>query len=172
MVDQEGMEPVEEQEKGGKSKIKLIIIGVAVIAVIGAAVGALFAFGILGSGGQSDADPALEPEQIVGSADPTKVLPTVPLESFVVNLSDAEQSRFLKVTIVIELTREDLAEEVEKRTQKIKDAVITLLSSKSVAQVRDSKGKLKLKQEITLRLNEILGGNSVSEILFTEFIIS
>ena len=172
MAEQEGLEPIEEQEGGGKSKKKLIIIVAGVVVLLGVVVGALFAFGIIGGGGQTDEMAPPDAEQPVKSADPTVVLPTVALESFVVNLADVEQTRFLKVTIVIELTQEDVAEEVEKRKQKIKDAVITLLSSKSVAQVRDSKGKLKLKQEITLRLNEILGTNSVSEVLFTQFIIS
>jgi flagellar protein FliL len=169
MADNDGIEPVEEQKSGGKKK--LIFIAAGVVVLIAAIVGALFAFGIIG-GGDPNAEGGGDAAEDANPVDPAVLLPTMALDPFVVNLADADQSRFLKVSITIELTREELREAVEQRKEKVKDAVITLLSSKSVAHVRDEKGKLKLKQEITLRLNEILGTTAVNDVWFTEFIIS
>lgn len=171
MDEPEVVEQNEQERSGGKNKKKLLFLIIGVVVIAAGVVGALFAFGIIGGGdaGEDAGDAAVAAPQ---TAKPVVALPTVVLESFVVNLSDKDQNHFLKTTIAIELANEAMVAEIEKRKEKIKDAVITLLSGKSVQQVRDGKGKLKLKQEITLRLNEILGANSVSEVLFTEFIIS
>lgn len=175
MAEKEDLEQGEQEPKKGGGKKKLIFIAVGAVVLIGAVVGGLFAFGILGGSGHhaEPADPAsADPGEAAKPVDPAVVLPSVELESFVVNLADTDQNRFLKVTLVVELTKEELTKDIESRKPKVKDAIITLLSGKTSAQVRDSKGKLKLRQEITLRLNEILGTNAVNEILFTEFIIS
>jgi flagellar FliL protein len=155
---------------GGKKKV--IIIAAAAVVLVGAVIGALFAFGVIGGHHKGDEALSADPAQAAKPVDPAAVLPTVTLEPFVVNLADADANRFLKVTVVVELTKQDLAPMLEKRKDRVKDAIITLLSSKTAAQVRDGKGKLKLKQEITLRLNEILGSNAVNKVMFTEFIIS
>ncbi|NLH50065.1 MAG: flagellar basal body-associated FliL family protein [Myxococcales bacterium] len=175
MAEQEELEKGEQEQKKGGGKKKLIFIAVGAVVLIGAVVGALFGFGVIGGKhhAATENNPAsADPGEAAKPVDPTVVLPSVELESFVVNLADTDQNRFLKVTMVVELTKEELKKEIESRKPKVKDAIITLLSGKTSAQVRDSKGKLKLRQEITLRLNEILGTNAVNEILFTEFIIS
>jgi flagellar FliL protein len=170
MADQE--EVKQEQPKSGGKK-KFIFIGVGAVVLIAAVVGALWFFGVLGGGKAKPAEHgSTDPGEAAKPVDPAVVLPTVALEPFVVNTADVDQNRFLKVTVVVELSKADMVPQLEKRKDKVKDAIITLISSKTVVQVRDSKGKLKLKQEITLRLNEILGTNAVSDILFTEFIIS
>lgn len=167
-----------EQETTGqvvekKSSKKMIFIIVGAVVVIGAVIGILFATGIIGGGGDEEIDPnAADPNQAIKPAKPVKAMPAVALEPFVVNLADTDQTRFLKVTIVIELTDEKLVEQVELVKNNIRDAIINLLSSKTYIQIRNSKGKLRLKQELTQRLNEIFQTNAVNDVLFTDFIVS
>lgn len=153
-----------------KSSKKIIFIAAGAVVVIVGVVAVLFLTGVIGGGGGTE--DGSDPAQAVKPLSPDQVKPTVSLETFVVNLADAEVTRFLKISLVIELADGSLSDQVEARKSKIRDAIITLLSSQTFAQIRDSKGKLKLKQDLTLRLNEVLGTNAVSDVLFTEFIIS
>lgn len=162
-----------EQIMKKKSGKKLIFIIVGVVVVVGAVIGILFAIGVVGGNCDEVIDPnAADPNQAIKPAKPVKAMPAAALEPFMVNLADMDQSRFLKVTIVIELTDEKLVEQVKLLKNNIRDAIINLLSSKSYIQIRSSKGKLRLKQELTKRLNEIFQANAVNDILFTDFIVS
>jgi len=156
-----------------KSNKKLLFLIAGAVVLVGGVVGALFAFGVIGGKGHAKTETgSADPAKAAKAVEPTKALPTLQLDPFVVNLADEDQGRFLKVTVEIELSSPTLTVAVEQHKSRIRDSIITLLSSKTLAQIRDSKGKLKLKQEITLRLNEILGTNAITDILFTEFIIS
>ncbi len=154
-----------------KSSKKLIFIGGGAVVAIGVIVAVLFLTGIIG-GGKKAAHGPENPAHAAKPAEPEAPKATVDLDPFVVNLADVEQARYLKVKMVIELTSENLKPQMEKLKPKIQDTIILLLTSKTYDQIRDGKGKLKLKQELTLRLNEILGTNAVGDVLFTEFIVS
>jgi len=168
MTENEPMEPMGPP----KSNKKLFIIIGAAVFLIAVVVVVLFFTGVIGGGDEEVDVNSADPAQAAQPVQPTRVLPTVALEPFVVNLADTETTRFLKITVVIELTNENLVDQIEQLKDKIRDSIITLLSSRTFNQIRDSKGKLKLKQEMTLRLNEILGTNAVNDVLFTDFIIS
>ena len=93
----------------------------------------------------------------------------VPLAPFIVNLSAPE--RYLKTTIEFELYDNSHIEEVEAKEALIRDAIITLLSSKSLEGVSAAEGKHQLKDEILYRGNLALGGDIVKNIYFTEFVM-
>ena len=97
--------------------------------------------------------------------------PVTPLESFIVNLADQDANRYLKLTAHLEVANESVVSAVEARNPQIRDAFITLLASKSIADVADVKGKVKLRREMIMRLNDILGEGSVTQVYFTEFIV-
>jgi flagellar FliL protein len=131
----------------------------------------LFFTGVIG--GHRGAAAGTESQARANQSTQTSALKsTVDLEPFVVNLADPETARYLKVKMVIELNNETMKAQVDKLKPKIQDTIILLLTSKTFEQIRDGKGKQKLKQELTLRLNEILGAGAVSDVLFTEFIVS
>ncbi|MBZ0270410.1 flagellar basal body-associated FliL family protein [bacterium] len=154
---------VQKPAGGGKKKLFFILGGVV---IIGAAVAALFLLGVIG--GSSEAAPAEEVETIKA---PAKPRPTVALEEFVVNLADTDQPRFLKTAIELEAANEEVAKGCEASRAAIRNSVVELLSSKTFAQIRDVKGKARLRQEIIVRLNEILGTNGVTQVYFTDFIV-
>lgn len=159
-----------DAKKGGKKKL-LIIIVAAVVVLAGAGAG-LFFSGILGGGHSESA----EGEEGKGHGEEevkaqTKVRPTVALKEFVVNLADAEQARYLKVVIELEVTNAQIATSCEASQSAIRNTLVELLSSKVYSEIRDIKGKAKLRQEIIVRVNEILGVNGVTQVFFTEFIV-
>ena len=94
-----------------------------------------------------------------------------PLDPFIVNLAGSKGKRFLKVTISLELSTPEVHLELKENIQKITDSILVLLSSKSFEDVYSVRGKFKLKDEVTTRVNRFLVVGHVKDAYFTEFII-
>ncbi len=93
------------------------------------------------------------------------------MEPFLVNLVDPGQLRYLKITIHVESNQEKVNEEYEKRLPQLRDAILTILSSKNYKDIINSEGKTALREEIKGRLNQLLVGPKVQNVYFTEFVI-
>lgn len=94
----------------------------------------------------------------------------VPLPEFVVNLSDPAGKRYLKLGMEVEVNA-DVSKAIKENAPKIRDAVIILLAGKSYADVASPEGKILLKAEVGARLNQILGGQYVVRVYFTDFVV-
>jgi flagellar FliL protein len=98
--------------------------------------------------------------------------PIIPYTSFLVNLADAGGKRYLKFALSLELSKhKNFQQEVEHKDAKIKDIIISIISSKTFEEVNTPQGKIALKQEILRRLNTIMTGGKVEDVFFTEFIV-
>lgn len=156
LEDEEGGEQAPKKKKG-KGLILIIIIAVAVIA--GGAGAFLF---FTKSAGEKEA------KKEAAKADDGV---TFALEPFVVNLSDPTGSRFLKVSLQLELASPIVMEKAKSKSPQIRDAVITLLTAKTSDALISPEGKLQLKDEINIRINQILGENSVKNVYLTDFVM-
>lgn len=87
-----------------------------------------------------------------------------------INLADADVSRFLRAKIKLELRNEASQGRVEQQMVKINDMVLTLLSSKTFAEIRTPQGKYDLKEDIVYRINRLVGGKPVKNMFFTDFV--
>jgi len=111
---------------------------------------------------------------IVGASDgATKsALTQWKLEEFLVNLGDREESRYLKVNLVLEIKGNVQAggeggsnpEEIKAR-----DAIIAVLTTKTYRNLLSDQGKASLKAELKSALNGTLDGVQVENIYFTSF---
>ncbi len=97
--------------------------------------------------------------------------PLVELEDFVVNITDGEQTRYLKVAITLETGSKKTREEIESRLPQVRDAIIFQISGKTFDQVRDLQGKMQLKAELVQSLNELLNMGQIDNVFFTEFVV-
>ena len=93
------------------------------------------------------------------------------MDPFVVNLADPGQFRYLKIKLDIESNEPKENEEYGKRLPQFRDAILTILSSKSYQDIIDAEGKKKLREEIINKLNQATGDFKVKAIYFTEFVI-
>ncbi len=93
------------------------------------------------------------------------------LDSFIVNLADAPEVRYLKLTLKLELDRPDASTELASRLPQVRDAVLILLSSKDSASLRTTQGKFQLRDELTQRVNHVLPRSGVRTVYFTEFVV-
>lgn len=98
--------------------------------------------------------------------------PTFPLERFTVNLADKDGSRYLSVHIDLELSSENLTDEIEKRLPQIRDTILVLLSSKRYDQIETIDGKRQLRDEIMHTISGLLTTGRIKNVYFTNFVIN
>lgn len=162
-------EPEEKQEQPKKSsKIKLLIILLVVLIALGG--GGFFAyvkfFKKSKEGGSEGGSAKVETEKKT----PDKVI-LHSLDTFIVNLADPGGKRYLKLTIQLELDNPKVVEEISKETPKIRDIILTILSSKEFDDISTLPGKNALKKELITKLNTSLRTGKVLNIYFTEFLV-
>lgn len=155
-----------QEEEGGKKKpskkMIMIIIAVAVLLIGG---GAAAYFLVLNKPKDEKADTAGKKEEKKEEGI------NFPLDPFVVNLSDQGANKFLKISVQLELSGTLLQEKAKGKVPQLRDAVISLLTSKSSDALMTPDGKLQLKDEINIRANQILGQGSVKNVYLTDFVM-
>jgi len=95
----------------------------------------------------------------------------ISFEPIVVNIAGSGGGRFLKVTVAVVTDSVAAHEELGMRMPQVKDAMITLMSSKRVVDVADFEGKVLLKEDLRDRIDAILTQGSVESVLLTEFVV-
>jgi flagellar FliL protein len=93
------------------------------------------------------------------------------VEPFIVNLADAQDVRYLKVTVKLELDNQEASTELTGRIPQVRDTILVLLTSKDSASIRTTQGKFQLRDEITQRINSLLPKPFVHTVYFTEFVV-
>lgn len=156
----------DQTENSGSKKKLLIIIAVVAVLLIG---GGVAAFLLLSGGGEEKVSPEQEQAQLQKKAQ--QVGPMVNIDSFIVNILDDEQSRYLKAAITLELNTPEAAIEVGERMPQIKDAILLLVGNKTFSELRDLQGKLQLRAELLNRINGLLKRGKVKRIYFTDFVV-
>jgi len=162
----------EAEPKGSAKRFpkKWIIIG-AVVLVLGAGGYAAWNFLLAErSPGEPNTQTA-ETEQSTAQAKDERFGIICELEPFIVNLLDKEGRRYLKTTIEFEVENEDIKKELSRRTPQLRDAILMLLTSKSFEDISKPEGKLRLKTEIIIRINQILPRTGIRTLYFTEFVV-
>ena len=151
-------------------KMLMIVVGVAVL-VLGLMGGMFFMLWhkmsnmSAGAQGQANHAPSHKEEKKEG------VGPVFPLETFIVNLADRDKDRYLRVTIQLEMDKPTLKEEMEKRLAQIRDRILMTIPAKTYAAVNTVEGKLALRDELLVRINELMQGGKISNLYFTEFVV-
>jgi len=167
--------------KGNK---KILLIAIAAVVVVGLGAGAFF-FLKGRSANHAQAEPAKAAEE--GSHDSPEAAKKsdshgspeaaknsgqanlLALDPFIVNLQDNSGTRYLKLTLSLEL--EGGGEEITALTAKIRDSLIVLLSSKSYADIGTVEGKYQMRDEIVARVNQFLTKTKVKSVYFSDLVI-
>jgi flagellar FliL protein len=114
-----------------------------------------------------------EPDQGEGTAqaEPLKIGPLHPLDTFIVNLADEGGNRYLRTTLNLEMKDEESGKIVQERLPVIRNTILMLLPTKTYDDIATVEGKTALRDEILARLNTFLTPGSVANIYFTEFVV-
>jgi len=155
-----------DKAKEKKSMIKPILIVVVVASLLG---GGFFAWksGVV-------AKLIGTPEGEAKTAEPQRgheMGPVYNMETFLVNLNEPQGKRYLKAKVTLELDTQRVQDELEKRLPQIRDAVLTMLSSKAYSDISDLSGKYQLRAEVISMINSYLKTGKIANVYFTEFIV-
>lgn len=93
------------------------------------------------------------------------------IKDIVVNPAGTGGSRFLSVSFGFELASVDLEMAFEDREPLIRDALITILSSKTVSQLTDAKQKEIMRYQVRRRLSKLLKTDGLEGVYFTDFVL-
>lgn len=163
---------------GDKKKMMLIIIGAAVVVALALGAG-LF---MMLSGGKkekkgAEGEPAKTEAAAGGHGAPAGApgapgASTIfPLEPFIVNIYDGQELRYLKVKVEIEMASPMVKPELEGRLAPIRDAVLVLLTTKTLQDIQDVQGKNQLREEILASINKIIPPGKIAKVYFTDFVV-
>jgi flagellar FliL protein len=116
--------------------------------------------------------PHPEDEKNAEKAKPEQMGKMVSLDTFIVNLADPGGSRYLRLTMDMEVTGGKPAEEeMTRRVPQLRDAILMILPTKRYADISTTEGKTTLREELTGAVNGLLASAKVAHIYFKEFVI-
>jgi len=171
-------EAFEETLVGLQKKTKLLMI-LLIVALMMAMGSAGFAFTSVNSLKQQIVA-AQEVVEKVDSGGEEAVKPTGaeavvgvihPLGNFVVNLLDPGNLRYVNCRIELEVGDSTVVKQVNAREAQFKDAVISLLSSKTYEDVMGLEGKTRVREELIVRFNRLITEGQIARVYLTEFVV-
>ncbi len=117
------------------------------------------------------AAPAAEHGESSGPTTSEITGPVVALEPFVVNLDEPGQSRYVKVTLQVELVAKDDEHVLEKSKLAVRDMILSHLSGLKLADTLGTAAKDKLRTDLMTKLIPIIGEHHVRRMFFQEFVV-
>ena len=148
------------------NKLIFLIVAVLLVVTLGLA-GGFFMMWTKLSDLNAQANAAVQDQQ-----PQTPALGTLfPLDTFIVNLADQERSRYLRVTMDLELAAPTDTDKLNQRLPQVRDRILMLLPSKRFADIASMEGKTALRDEIIGKLNGLFPENVITNIFFSEFVV-
>lgn len=114
---------------------------------------------VQGDGGELMAEPLARPDQTY-----------VELDELIVTIGSSPSSRFLKMKIAI-VTGKDKTQQIEEAELLLKDAFLKYLRSLEINDFEDPRSFRRMREQLALRAEVVLGGNVSNGILITEYLI-
>lgn len=93
------------------------------------------------------------------------------IKDIVVNPSGTAGSRYLSASIAFQLGSPEEAAKFEQFEPIIRDALITILSSKTVAQLTDSREKEIARMQIKNRVGQLLKNTELAGVYYSDFVL-
>ncbi len=153
-------------------KVLIIIISCSVLMVGGMGAGFFIMWSKVSSLSQQAVPAGEETEEEAEEEEaPPEIGPMFSLDTFIVNTADAGGTRYLRVTMDLELSEETLMEELQKRMPQIRDSILMILPTRKIADIQNIEGKIALRDEIKEKLNSFLQNGSITNLYFKEFVI-
>src|SRR5581483_10902299 len=163
---------VEGNNAEGKKKSALTLVAVLLLVLVAGGAGAAWFFGVLpiprAGAGAGEAGAEAHGEGADQHGQPGAIRP---LDPFLANLADEGGGRYLKTTIQVEFVAAEAPQAFDLRMPQIRDAVLTLLTSRTFADIRTPAGKESLRDDVIDRLNQVLQSSAVKAVYFTEFVV-
>lgn len=140
---------------------KMMIIIAAAVAVLAGGGGAAYYFFMSG-----------DPTEAAETAEPSVGL--IEMETFLTNINDPRGKHHARLQLRVAVSPETAAEDVKADPllmARMRDQVLTLLTSKTFDELSQSDGKESFRTEIASRLAPLVDEGEVKEVLFSDFVV-
>ena len=156
-------------QKGGMMKT-LAIAGVALVAGGG---GGMFLLGPMLAPRFVEAGPATPDSTLAEGEVPPEGPPSnlFTLRDFIVNPAGTDGTRFLMMSLAIELVDPESVQGLEERDAEIRDALIRAVGSKTVRELADVTLRETLVADIKVALDAVVGAGVIRRIFIPQFVI-
>jgi flagellar FliL protein len=153
----------EEQEKEVKkpSKRRLLLFLIISVVIIVLAGGVITVLSTFKGGKEKEKEKEKSPKETI----------IYSIEPIVVNLFDPTGKRYLQVRLAFELKDKKIEEEIRNSEPKIKDVIISTLSTKTPEDVLQPEAKALIKNELLQKINSALGEEAILNIYITQYIV-
>jgi flagellar FliL protein len=152
------------------NKILVLLIGVMMLLMLGLGGGLFMMWNQLSAlNVQRVADAGERPQQVASLDQPLG--PIYSLNTFIVNLADKGGTRYLRVTMDLELGNPELKNELNKRLPQVRDSLLMILPTKRYEDISTVQGKTALRDEMLKTLNNFLAQGKIINIYFKEFVV-
>ncbi len=162
MAEPEKVEASQAPAAPKSGRLRLWIIVGAVVLLVGS-IGFLARNYLAGAGGNADF-----------TRESDKVRSTMNLDAFLVNLADLDATRFVKVTFRLGLNESKLGEELKDDPVTLaatRDAILSILSTKTSDELLSAEGKEQLKKDIRERVGKIIPRGKILEVYIMDFVV-
>jgi flagellar FliL protein len=150
------------------NKLMFMLVSVLLVVTIGLAAGFFMMWNKLSAmDTQENPDDSSDSGQIQAAT----LGPLFPLETFIVNLADQGRSRYLRVTMNLELVEAKDADRLSERLPQVRDGILMILPTKRFDDIASMEGKIALRDEIIAKLNNLFANKVIANIYFTEFVV-
>jgi flagellar FliL protein len=161
------------QETQKKKKKPILMIAVILVVLI---VGGAGAFFFLNKGSSNNAKNTQTQSASSESVMNDKNVHIKNLPSMIINLADTSGDRYLKISLALVMNGKEKPKGSESsgdtlEDAAIKNAIITVISTKTSDTLLTLSGKEELKKQLIKAINSALGEDAVRDIYFTDFII-
>lgn len=144
---------------------KGLVIGIVALVVVlaAAAVGYIVITGRLNK--------PEEAEETSAEASPSDVGPSYTFDTFIVNVAETQARRYLKCTLTMELSSPKGIEEASAKVPLLRDAVIDVLSAKTLDQLEPGDTRDQIREELAATLKQLISKAVVTRVFFNEFVV-
>lgn len=184
--------PAPEAAAPAKPKLPVLIGMVAVGLLVGGATGAVFvgpmvakkmgkATPVVAAAGEHGEEAAAEGEDAEGDHAPAdgekkegegaEAAAVHLLENLVLNPAGSGGSRFLLLSVAIEVGNAKAGEDFKNRDAELRDIILTALGTKSVDELTDITQREQYKQELQGAVNARFGKKAVKSLYFPQFVV-
>jgi flagellar FliL protein len=161
-------------KKGGGVKLLLVMVASLVLGTaagafgLGPVLGPKFAGGSANAGGSDEGGGHGESSGGHGE----EAAPAFhTLDNLVVNPAGSQGTRFLVMSLAIRVSEQGSTEELLAHDPEIRDALLSLLSGKTVDQLANPAARDSLKQSLKATIESVVGKGKIATILLPQFVL-
>jgi flagellar FliL protein len=155
-------------KKPGRKGGPLIYVVISVVMIALGYFGGTKFLGKSGDKQEAEVSEAANKDESHGTPEKTEM---VMVDDIIVNPSGTGGTRFLSCSIGFEVGSEEAVKQFESRRPMIRDALITILGSKTLEQLSDAKEKEITRYQIKKRVEQLMNSKDVQGVYFTDFVL-